>query len=837
MEEPSAHGAAERGSVQRRRTRPVVPSMRRAAAVTACAVTLVVGAALLAADAGGPAELMQQQLSVGLNVAKMFEQTRADAERDESGQIPVQRARRADRAELKRREAAEKAQLEAMREKQKEINQQEKLESMIKTAVDRPQGVHVAVAPAAPAAPAAPVAAKHPGSDEDSESWGKRKLRDMVAQLFRAVAAIDKRMVHEEGQTQRIRSVTKRMQAKEVTRPDLSASQQQIEKRILAAAKQLGTVLQGERTTRSIITQQEKVDDSEHHDLTKKLSALSLQVRSLRQGLTAEKSIVAHLRAVRKEEDDDDAAVVATLSSLLQSTGVLPKLDAWCTHNGSCDAVSSEVMHGASLFARLGPGSGADAGLQWRCYAASALSADKTTVTGGAAYCTHTAGLEQQLREEIGLLEAEKHRREQQETKELGHDARKERAMGTSVAAAKSKLQIVGKDLNALDAGEAQLSADAAAAGQKQELDLHAIATLDRRDATLQQQLSAERAAVHTQFSAEEHQALIDNSNTVRAIAPKIKSVLAKEEVRSCACDCECASLRPPYHEGVLIEQNASWSRYVWQEGVASAYRVNALSDGCVRVGILPFINPLIFVSIYLCIHIRTCEHACKCTCVRTCLHACLHTCYRQTDVRGIDTTLAGMSATQASDSHALAALARTVREQDATKQVVLTLTTKPNGEITASGHSLVPSGSSLAQSKLGASIGSNMLASNARVKALKAGVGEPGSGKEISPRAKLTATTSPRGGRPMSRTSQFATVWRSSKLVEVPPVQQSAMAAGEIKPVKKASDAVTLQTVSKRGEGVTPKHGSGVQRLKKGCLIHLSGVVAGLDADNSVEC
>ena len=136
--------------------------MRRAAAVTACAVTLVVGAALLAADTGGPAELVQQQLSVGLNVAKMLEQTRADAERDESGQIHVHRARRADRAELKRREAAEKAQLEAMREKQKEINQQEKLESMIKTAVDRPQGVHVAVAPAAPAAPAAPTRPRRP---------------------------------------------------------------------------------------------------------------------------------------------------------------------------------------------------------------------------------------------------------------------------------------------------------------------------------------------------------------------------------------------------------------------------------------------------------------------------------------------------------------------------------------------------------------------------------------------------------------------------------------------------------------------------------------------------
>ena len=210
-----------------------------------------------------------------------------------------------------------------------------------------------------------------------------------------------------------------------------------------------------------------------------------------------------------------------------------------------------------------------------------------------------------------------------------------------------------------------------------------------------------------------------------------------------------------------------------------------------------------------------------------------MQTCYCQTDVSGIDTTLAGIGATQASDSHALAALAKTVREQDATKQVVLTLTTKPNGEITASGHSLVPSGSSLAQSKLGASIGSNMLASNARVKALKAGVGEPGSGKEISPRAKLTATTSPRGGRPMSRTSQFATVWRSSKLVEVPPVTMD----GETKPEAKASDAVTPQTVPNREEDVTPKRGSGVQRLKKGCLIHLSGVVAGLDADNSVEC
>ena len=114
---------------------------------------------------------------------------------------------------------------------------------------------------------------------------------------------------------------------------------------------------------------------------------------------------------------------------------------------------------------------------------------------------------------------------------------------GAIVAAAKSKLQMVGKDLNALDAGEAQLSADAAAAGQKQELDLHAIATLDRRDATLQKQLSAARAAVQQQFSAEEHQALIDNSNTVRAIAPKIKSVLAKEEVRPCK---ECLRVCEP---------------------------------------------------------------------------------------------------------------------------------------------------------------------------------------------------------------------------------------------------------------------------------------------------
>ena len=307
--------------------------------------------------------LLQERLSIGLNIAKAFEQTRARSEKDEGGQIKVHHSHHSQEEERQRHDEQDDRHAHPL-------------------ALLHSQG-----------------GAGDPHKrTEDSEEWSHRKLRDMVARLFRAVAAMDKRLQHNADATHRIRREVKHLARSEVSSSDLSASQHQVETRILAAAGQLKSVLSGEHMTRSIISQQEKVDDEEHSDVARKLKALAGEVGSLKTRLSSEEQAVHRLRAADAQStlsDADKQEVMQTLAALVSAAGVQPALDAWCTKHAGCSAVSRQLITNEKLYARLGAGDAGkgDAGLEWRCYARSSLSENLMAYTGGGAYCTHKTRL------------------------------------------------------------------------------------------------------------------------------------------------------------------------------------------------------------------------------------------------------------------------------------------------------------------------------------------------------------------------------------------------------------------------------------------------------------
>jgi hypothetical protein len=299
---PRQRGLVETGGCRVTARRPAYASVApRVAAAALCVAALVIGAALLAGDSGrgasggGEVSLLQERLSVGINIAKAFDRTWARSEEDEGGQIKVHRAHDTQQPPVAPAPAAE---TEAHAHARVSADQRE---------LDR--------------------------QTQDSEEWSGKKLRDMVARLFRAVAAMDERS-----------NVLNRRDHREYARlksqdeSDLKSSQQQVESRIVAAASQLKAVLHGERTMRHIITEQESVGEAEHRQTSKEVKAFSAEVQGLKHKLAKEQREVLALRNKASLHDDGagDDAVAHTLSTLLSATGVERELDEWCSHKGKC---------------------------------------------------------------------------------------------------------------------------------------------------------------------------------------------------------------------------------------------------------------------------------------------------------------------------------------------------------------------------------------------------------------------------------------------------------------------------------------------------------------------
>ena len=66
--------------------------------------------------------------------------------------------------------------------------------------------------------------------------------------------------------------------------------------------------------------------------------------------------------------------------------------------------MASELINGQKLYARIGPGAGADRAPSWRCYAAKSLSADKSEYSGGKTYCTHDKELAEVMSKGVAQL-------------------------------------------------------------------------------------------------------------------------------------------------------------------------------------------------------------------------------------------------------------------------------------------------------------------------------------------------------------------------------------------------------------------------------------------------
>ena len=250
------NGREEEEAREGRACRPARASalfnVHRIAFAAVCATALVVGVAMLVSDDGAgvvgwrikgssraseDVSLLQERLSIGLNIAKAFEQTRERSEEAEGGQIKVHPADEAENVPKgNAHEEAHGSPLAAEGEDSLPTNEADRHKVEEQT--------------------------------ENSESWSGRKVRDMVARLFRAVAAMDERMTRNQHH---IRRRFQRLAATD------TGDQHAVVTRIQAAAKELSSVLHGEKSTRSIIEQQERVDDKEQLETDAKVQTYRQQ--------------------------------------------------------------------------------------------------------------------------------------------------------------------------------------------------------------------------------------------------------------------------------------------------------------------------------------------------------------------------------------------------------------------------------------------------------------------------------------------------------------------------------------------------------------------------------
>ena len=81
----------------------------------------------------------------------------------------------------------------------------------------------------------------------------------------------------------------------------------------------------------------------------------------------------------------------------------------------------------------------------------------------------------------------------------------------------------------------------------------------------------------------------------------------------------------------------------------------------------------------------------------------------------------------------------------------------------------------------------------------------------------------------------QFSTVWTQRGATVTKPFQTLQQSKLEEPPT--GSGQRTAVQEKRGGAGERRRSAQGDRASRKGCLIHLSGVVKGLAADNSVEC
>ncbi|KAJ1471554.1 hypothetical protein T484DRAFT_1916131, partial [Baffinella frigidus] len=170
---------------------------------------------------------------------------------------------------------------------------------------------------------------------EGTRDWSRVRVREMVAKLFKAVDAINRRITRkDDGLSSKLSSFSKTTETKAglldamkgeaagvkdmVAKQDMAANQDgALAGRVKGAGKELSVVRKSEQTMRALIAAQDSVDERQLTHLEARDAALA--ATELSDNNAASSANMAALSEAR-----------ASMDAVLRAEGVQHHLDAWC---------------------------------------------------------------------------------------------------------------------------------------------------------------------------------------------------------------------------------------------------------------------------------------------------------------------------------------------------------------------------------------------------------------------------------------------------------------------------------------------------------------------------
>eukprot|EP00960_Hanusia_phi_P059547 764208-Hanusia_phi.AAC.4 len=286
---------------------------------------------------------------------------------------------------------------------------------------------------------------------KNSEEWGKRKLRDMVARLFRAITAMDEKVSREnKSLKQEVSSVRAQGYTKQEVKELIRSTQKEVEGRMLDASKELNTVIAGENNIRNIINGQESLDDKQHSHVLTEVERMEAKEKLLAEEIAGVKDrerkwIMQKGAGEAKLSAKEAGASSKEMMLVLTGLGVQDKMDRWCNEGERDeDATSAETFADSKCgreeqeqeqeqeqeendWARRFAAGNNDDSYKWRCYAPASLTPDlvcgrgkgrrgekltarQASYSKGTDYCTKDKELQAEM-EQVNEVEGESGRR------------------------------------------------------------------------------------------------------------------------------------------------------------------------------------------------------------------------------------------------------------------------------------------------------------------------------------------------------------------------------------------------------------------------------------------
>ncbi|EKX45930.1 hypothetical protein GUITHDRAFT_138750 [Guillardia theta CCMP2712] len=365
----------------------------------------------------------------------------------------------------------------------------------------------------------------------NSEEWGKRKLRDMVARLFRAITAMDEKVSRQhDSLKQELDTVRAQGYTKKEVQNLIQSTQKEVEGRIMDASKELNTVISGENNIRNIINGQESLDDKQHSHVLTEVERMEAKEKLLGEEMAGIKD---RERKWMIKKSDGAAELSATEGSaaskemllILTGLGVQEKLDGWCNTESKCEIKTEKDV---KLLARFAAGSD-DSTFKWRCYAPSSLTPDLGSYSKGKDYCTKDKELQAQMEQALKAVSA-RDVQEQNLPAVVDRLQKKSSMLEQKQKSFAGKLKIVGEDLNFFETKSSKLKEEEKQSTTSLDLNNHAIATIDRSVEALRGKLAQLQAQLKSTSSNLKEEEKNNKKQTISLLSSRVKKVFNSAE-------------------------------------------------------------------------------------------------------------------------------------------------------------------------------------------------------------------------------------------------------------------------------------------------------------------